>query len=225
MNTPITPGEALFNAINTTLPSAGKNTSGVAFSFGWEQIKAEGWADIWEQRAQAAIAAHLASISAEMPTKEEIEAHLERETGGWVADVTGDMVRSLLAERFAKLTAERDEARAELAQIKNELPDDLYADSKDWRRSNTVGRIQWLKGMFENRDQEVEIWVQQTTIAGEEKKKALAEVERLKQENTHLAEQRRCECSMEDACRFAKERDAMKQMVKQANHTELKSCE
>lgn len=43
-------------------------------------------------------------------------------------------------------------------KIQNMLPDD-YSDSKDWKNSDIIGRIAWLKAMLENKTKEVELWV------------------------------------------------------------------
>jgi len=43
--------------------------------------------------------------------------------------------------------AEWEKVQAELAAIKAALPDD-FSPSKDWKRSNTVNRVIWLREMF-----------------------------------------------------------------------------
>jgi len=41
-------------------------------------------------------------------------------------------------------------ARRQLSELRDALPDDLYKGSKDWRESNTLGRIEWLKACYES---------------------------------------------------------------------------
>ena len=43
-----------------------------------------------------------------------------------------------------------------LKEITDALPNS-YSDSKDWRDSNTVGRIEWLKAMFEGKRAEANL--------------------------------------------------------------------
>ena len=60
-----------------------------------------------------------------------------------------------LTQRCAQAEVDRDKARARVAELEAELPDD-YSESKDWRHGNAVSRIQWLKAMLEATRGEVE---------------------------------------------------------------------
>ena len=57
-----------------------------------------------------------------------------------------------------------DEVERLRAQVKSGeewvelLPDDAF-DSKDWRHSDPVGRIQWLLSMVAEKDKEIAMWV------------------------------------------------------------------
>jgi hypothetical protein len=44
--------------------------------------------------------------------------------------------------------------------IEQLLNDNLY-DSKDWRASNTVERIEWLISMLESKNEEIDMWLEQ----------------------------------------------------------------
>ena len=58
--------------------------------------------------------------------------------------------------RKALIECEREIAalEAENAKLKALLPDDLYPGSKDWRESDTEGRIEWLIFMYESKKAE-----------------------------------------------------------------------
>jgi hypothetical protein len=49
-------------------------------------------------------------------------------------------------------------------EIKKLLSDGLY-DSKDWRASNTVERIEWLISMLESKNEEIDMWLGQLAWA------------------------------------------------------------
>ena len=55
----------------------------------------------------------------------------------------------------------------ELQDIKVLLRDDLY-ESKDWRYSDTLGRVEWLIGMVASKNEEIEIWLEQINQLREE---------------------------------------------------------
>jgi len=48
--------------------------------------------------------------------------------------------------------------------IEKLLNDNLY-DSKDWRASNTVERIEWLISMLESKNEEIDMWLEQLELA------------------------------------------------------------
>jgi hypothetical protein len=50
-----------------------------------------------------------------------------------------------------------------IEQIQNLLPDD-YSDSKDWKHSDVIDRIIWLKAMLESKTREVDLWIDQINI-------------------------------------------------------------
>ena len=62
----------------------------------------------------------------------------------------------------------------ELQDIKVLLRDDLY-ESKDWRYSDTLGRVEWLTGMVASKNEEIEMWLEQ--------------IEQLREENEYLKAQ------------------------------------
>jgi hypothetical protein len=43
----------------------------------------------------------------------------------------------------------------ELERIKELLPTELYADSKDWSQGSVVERVEWLLTMYQNSHNEV----------------------------------------------------------------------
>jgi hypothetical protein len=51
-------------------------------------------------------------------------------------------------------------------KIKQLLHDNLY-DSKDWRASNTVERIEYLIAMVESKNEEIDMWLEQLEWARE----------------------------------------------------------
>ena len=53
-----------------------------------------------------------------------------------------------------KIAALIEQQAQQLESIKALLPD-KYSESKDWQASNTVNRIDWLKGMFEGKKLEI----------------------------------------------------------------------
>jgi len=53
--------------------------------------------------------------------------------------------------------------KMELGKITIELLPGLY-ESKDWQRGSDAERIMWLKGMYESRTREVDIWVEQCNL-------------------------------------------------------------
>lgn len=55
----------------------------------------------------------------------------------------------------------------ELQDIKVLLRDDLY-ESKDWRYSDTLGRVEWLIGMVASKNEEIEMWLEQINQLREE---------------------------------------------------------
>ena len=55
----------------------------------------------------------------------------------------------------------------ELQDIKVLLRDDLY-ESKDWRYSDTLGRVEWLIGMVASKNEEIEMWLEQIEQLREE---------------------------------------------------------
>jgi hypothetical protein len=48
--------------------------------------------------------------------------------------------------------------------IEQLLNDNLF-DSKDWRASNTVERIEWLISMLESKNEEIDMWLEQLELA------------------------------------------------------------
>lgn len=46
--------------------------------------------------------------------------------------------------------------KAMMERIRDLLPTELFAGSKDWREGNTIERIEWLLSMYESSKQEVE---------------------------------------------------------------------
>ena len=81
--------------------------------------------------------------------------------------MTAEKVKALL-ESFAAVCGSNSKAKElcgdaikfveqqaqQLESIKALLPD-KYSESKDWQASNTVNRIDWLKGMFEGKKLEI----------------------------------------------------------------------
>lgn len=55
-----------------------------------------------------------------------------------------------LIEALSRLRAERDALRTELGTIGAKVPAEYCAYSKDWRESDTAGRIDWLIAMYES---------------------------------------------------------------------------
>lgn len=49
-----------------------------------------------------------------------------------------------------------NQLQAEMKRIKELLPTELFAGSKDWTQGNTVERIEWLLSMYESSKQEVD---------------------------------------------------------------------
>ena len=55
----------------------------------------------------------------------------------------------------------------QLQQIKELLPDHLYAGSKDWHAGDVVDRVRWLLSMYEAKKEECEMWLDQIGIMEE----------------------------------------------------------
>ena len=67
---------------------------------------------------------------------------------------------NMLAKAWADAADEADRLRQQVAATESLLPDD-YSESKDWKSSGAHGRIEWLKIMFESRNSEAELLLQQ----------------------------------------------------------------
>lgn len=46
----------------------------------------------------------------------------------------------------------------EIVKIKDLLSDDRF-ESKDWEYADTIGRIEWLIAMLEQKEKEIDMWV------------------------------------------------------------------
>jgi len=46
--------------------------------------------------------------------------------------------------------------KTEIERIRDLLPTELFAGSKDWREGNTVERVEWLLTMYASAKEEVE---------------------------------------------------------------------
>ena len=50
----------------------------------------------------------------------------------------------------------RTQLQAEMKRIRDLLPTELFAGSKDWREGNTVERVEWLLSMYASAKEEIE---------------------------------------------------------------------
>lgn len=50
----------------------------------------------------------------------------------------------------------KTQLQAEMKRVRDLLPTELFAGSKDWREGNTVERIEWLLSMYASAKEEVE---------------------------------------------------------------------
>lgn len=83
----------------------------------------------------------------------EIETHKE---GGWTW-LKGRCPHC----RIAELKTENQRLRDELTCYAEALPNNLYANSKDWTHSEPLERIEWLKSMYESKKEEANMWCEQ----------------------------------------------------------------
>ena len=50
----------------------------------------------------------------------------------------------------------KTQLQAEMKRVRDLLPTELFAGSKDWREGNTVERIEWLLSMYASAKEEVD---------------------------------------------------------------------
>ena len=81
-----------------------------------------------------------------------------------------ESLRDQLADELAMRThTEKQLSKTlnELAEINECLPDE-YSESKDWKHSDTVGRIQWLTSFLQSSRNELNMWCKKCGDLGEQ---------------------------------------------------------
>lgn len=77
-----------------------------------------------------------------------------------------------LTDHAGRVSVENERLRAAAALVRAQtlaelypLPNDLYPGSKDWTTSDYSGRVQWLHAMYESKEKEVDLWIDQIALA------------------------------------------------------------